>query len=83
MDSASATSFLRWPSTTAVLVTSTALATATLLVLARATLWPRRQKVLRGPLRTVIPRASPAELGALVYQPDEFPGARDVETPVR
>ncbi|UNI14454.1 hypothetical protein JDV02_001083 [Purpureocillium takamizusanense] len=71
---------LRWPSAT-VLVTTTAIATASLLVLARATLWPRKQRVLRSPLRTVLPRASSEELQGLVYRPDEFPGARDVDTP--
>lgn len=79
-------STLRWwwwwsPSAATALVTTTAIATASLLVLARATLWPRRQRVLRSPLRTVIPRASSEELRRLVYQPDEFPGARDVDTP--
>ncbi|PNY28036.1 Serine hydrolase-like protein [Tolypocladium capitatum] len=77
----SAASFLRWPSTTTMLVTTTAVTTASLLALARATLWPRRRKVLRSPLRAVMARASPAELGAMVYRPDELPGARDVDTP--
>lgn len=68
-----AASLLRWPSAT-VLMTTTAIATASLLALARATLWPRRGKVLRGPPRT----------GAAPQAPslDELPGARDVDTPV-
>ncbi|KND94994.1 Serine hydrolase-like protein [Tolypocladium ophioglossoides CBS 100239] len=78
MDSAARS--LAWPSAP-VLVTATALATASLLALARAALWPRRAKVLRGPLQTALPQASPAALAALVYRPDEFPGARDVATP--
>ena len=73
---------LSWPSSTAFVVTTTAVATATLFVAAKAALWPRRQKTLRGPLKTIIPRYAKAELAELAYQPDQFPGAKDVETPV-
>lgn len=75
---------LRWPDIPhpALVATTAAVATASLIVLAKATLWPRRQRILRSPLKTVIPRASEAELNELVYLPDAFPGARDVETPV-
>ncbi|KAL1837512.1 hypothetical protein VTK73DRAFT_4672 [Phialemonium thermophilum] len=38
--------------------------------------------ILPSPLRTFIPTLSAAELAALDYRPDEFPGARDVDTPV-
>jgi hypothetical protein len=48
-----------------------------------STLWPRREKVLPNPLKTgLISRLPDDELKNLVYQPDQFPGARDVETPV-
>lgn len=69
------------PSTAAV-ATTAALVTATILVLSREVLWPRWARVLRSPLRTVLPRLSEAETKRLAYQPDQFPGARDVETPV-
>lgn len=75
---------LRWPDIPhpAVVATTAAVATASLIVVAKATLWPRRRSVLRSPLKTVLPRASREELSELVYLPDAFPGARDVETPV-
>ncbi|KAK8930431.1 hypothetical protein H634G_07451 [Metarhizium anisopliae BRIP 53293] len=74
---------LRWPDIPhpAVVATTAAVATASLIVVAKATLWPRRRSVLRSPLKTVLPRASREELSELVYLPDAFPGARDVETP--
>ena len=73
---------LSWPSSTAFVVTTTAVATATLVVVAKATLWPKRHKTLQSPLKTIIPRYAKAELAELAYQPDQFPGAKDVETPV-
>lgn len=83
----SAGGFLRWtapplPQTTAmaVTVTTTAVATATLLLFARSALWPRWGKVLPNPLKTAAAAADKVE--GLVYRPDAFPGARDVETPV-
>lgn len=86
MDSASAAgSFFRWPSPlpqTAVAVTATAVATATLLLFARSALRPRWGKALPNPLKTTIPRLPRDEVEGLVYQPDAFPGARDVDTPV-
>lgn len=71
-----------WPSSAALVITTTAIATTALLVLTKVSLWPRREKVLPGPLKTVLPRMPRGELEELVYQPDQFPGARDVETPV-
>ncbi|KAH0499468.1 hypothetical protein TgHK011_006665 [Trichoderma gracile] len=82
---AAAGGFFRWtplPQTTAmaVTVTTTAVATATLLLFARSALWPRWGKVLPNPLKTA---ATVDKVGVegLVYRPDAFPGARDVETP--
>lgn len=80
-------SFLRWPSpgpqtAVAVTITATAVATATLLLLARSALRPRWGKALPSPLKTTIPRLPSDEVERLVYQPDAFPGARDVDTPV-
>lgn len=78
MDSNSAAgSFFRWPT-----VTVTVVATATLLLLARSALRPRWGKALPNPLKTTIPRLSRDEIEGLVYRPDAFPGARDVDTPV-
>lgn len=81
MDSTS--SFFRWSplSQTAVAVTTTAVAT-TLLIFARSALWPRWGKALPNPLKTAIPGTPKDEIDGLVYRPDAFPGARDVDTPV-
>ncbi|KAJ4290695.1 hypothetical protein N0V88_006443 [Collariella sp. IMI 366227] len=73
----------QWPSgaNTGIIVASTAIATAALLTVLRNYLWPTQPKVLRSPLRTVLPNLSHDELQKLDYKPDNFPGARDVETP--
>ncbi|KAL2127629.1 hypothetical protein VTI74DRAFT_10385 [Chaetomium olivicolor] len=73
----------QWPSgdNTGIIVASTAIATAALLTVLRNYLWPAQPKVLRSPLRTVLPKLSPDEFDKLEYKPDNFPGARDVETP--
>ncbi|KAL7943435.1 putative alpha/beta hydrolase family protein [Trichoderma barbatum] len=80
MDSTS--SFFRWAplSQTAIAVTTTAVAT-TLLVFVRSALWPRWGKALPNPLKTAIPGRPKEEIDGLVYRPDAFPGARDVDTP--
>lgn len=67
--------------TAAAIITSTAVATLSLLALARLALDPRHPQTLRSPLRTVIPTLTAAELSQLDYAPDAFPGARDVATP--
>jgi pimeloyl-ACP methyl ester carboxylesterase len=68
-------------STTAAIVATTAAATIATLSLLRLALYPRHAQTLKSPLRTVIPSLTPAELDALDYKPDAFPGARDVVTP--
>lgn len=70
-----------WPATAA-LVTATAITTTTFLVLANTVLWPRRGAVLPNPLKTTLPSLPEEEMKALVYRPDQLPGARDVQTPV-
>ena len=68
------------PSTPAVVATTVAV-TISLLYGARFLLYPVRRPVIASPLARV--GALPAgELAALEYQPDHFPGARDVATPV-
>ncbi|KAL7927749.1 hypothetical protein ACQKWADRAFT_317930 [Trichoderma austrokoningii] len=67
---------VRWPQT-AIAVTIT----TTLLLLARSALRPRWGKALPSPLKTTIPRLPRDEVERLAYQPDAFPGARDVDTP--
>ncbi|OAA78067.1 C6 and C2H2 transcription factor RegA-like protein [Akanthomyces lecanii RCEF 1005] len=67
-------------STTAI-ATTAAVITASIFILSREVLWPRWAKVLRSPLKTTLPRLTQDETNQLVYQPDQFPGARDVETP--
>ncbi|EGX94073.1 C6 and C2H2 transcription factor RegA-like protein [Cordyceps militaris CM01] len=66
---------------TAAIATTAAVVTASIFILSREVLWPRWAKVLRSPLKTTIPRLTKEETRQLVYQPDQFPGARDVETP--
>ncbi|KAK0389399.1 hypothetical protein NLU13_2974 [Sarocladium strictum] len=73
-----------WPAepSTSLIVTTTAIATIGALFLGRAAGWPSRPKVLANPLKT-FPKGSQRreELGKLIYRPDTFPGARDVNTP--
>jgi pimeloyl-ACP methyl ester carboxylesterase len=75
-----ADTWARPPTTAALLVTATAVATASLLFLARASLWPRRPAVLPGPRSAALPRAARDELERLVGG-NALPGARDVDTP--
>ncbi|KAI5927744.1 Alpha/Beta hydrolase protein [Camillea tinctor] len=63
------------------IIATTVVTTVALLSLARISLWPRKSEIIRGPLTTSVPRLSEAERAAIPYQPDHFPGARDVETP--
>ncbi|OAA67509.1 C6 and C2H2 transcription factor RegA-like protein [Cordyceps fumosorosea ARSEF 2679] len=65
----------------AAIATTAAMVTASILILSREVLWPRWAKVLRSPLKTTLPRLSEEEARHLVYKPDVFPGARDVDTP--
>ncbi|KAK5990312.1 hypothetical protein PT974_08579 [Cladobotryum mycophilum] len=78
-------SLTRWPVVpqTTLAITATAVATASLLLFAKAALWPRWDKVLANPLKAGAAggRVSEEELKGMVYHPDSFPGARDVETP--
>ena len=68
---------------TALVVTTTVLSTVAFLAIARALLYPVRPKTIRNPLKAgVYDKANADKLKNLVYQPDQFPGARDVETPV-
>ncbi|KAI5866887.1 alpha/beta-hydrolase [Durotheca rogersii] len=62
-------------------VATTVVTTVALLSLARLALWPKKQAVILGPLRTSIPRLSKAEIDEVPYPPGAFPGARDVSTP--
>ncbi|KAK4042433.1 Alpha/Beta hydrolase protein [Parachaetomium inaequale] len=66
---------------TGLIVAGTAIATATLLSLLRSYLWPTPPKIVSSPLRSVLPKLSQDEFDKLEYKPDNFPGARDVETP--
>ncbi|KAF5554288.1 2-hydroxy-6-oxo-6-phenylhexa-2,4-dienoate hydrolase [Fusarium napiforme] len=67
---------------TALVVTTTVLSTVAFLAFARALLYPVRPKTIRNPLKAgVYDKANADKLKNLVYQPDQFPGARDVETP--
>ncbi|KAI1804057.1 alpha/beta-hydrolase [Daldinia bambusicola] len=65
---------------TAVIAT-TVVTTVALFSLARHTLWPEKRAVIPGPLTTSLPKLSEAARAEIPYQPDAFPGARDVVTP--
>lgn len=77
MDSDSA-----WSPSATLVITATAVITASLISLGSVALWPRKEKVLPSPLRTVIPNLPSEEVEALAYHPAQFPGASDVRTPV-
>lgn len=69
-------------SKTMAIVATTVVATISALSLARYALYPTRKPVIPGPLTTSLPKLPKAELEKVPYQPDHFPGARDVVTPV-
>jgi hypothetical protein len=70
-------------SSSVLLVTTTAVSTVATLSFLRWYLYPAHEKIMPSPLKTVIPHLSKDEVAKLEYAPDAFPGARDVETPVR
>lgn len=80
----------RWSWSDSTVTTATAVAAAAaaaaVVVVTGTALWPRRRlrrdRPLRNPLLTTMPGMSEEERRQLVYQPDQFPGARDVDTPV-
>ncbi|KAK4097523.1 alpha/beta-hydrolase [Parathielavia hyrcaniae] len=66
---------------TGLVVAGTAIATAVSLSLLHRYLWPTQPKIARSPLRSLLPKLSQDDFDKLEYKPDNFPGARDVETP--
>ncbi len=68
--------------TTTVIAASAAVASMAFVALARWMLYPDHGKVIPSPLKTLLPSLAPDEIARLEYKPDDFPGARDVETPV-
>lgn len=67
----------------ALVVTTTVFSTIVFLAVAHTLLYPVRPKTLRNPLKEgVYDKSNADKVKNLVYQPDQFPGARDVETPV-
>lgn len=72
-----------WTASPVTVAATAAIATATIFIVSRDILWPKWAKVLKSPLKTTLPRMKKEEVACLSYQPDQFPGARDVETPVR
>lgn len=67
---------------TTLVVASTVVATVSVLALLRSKLYPTRPSIMPSPLKTLLPKLSGHEKKELLYGPDYFPGARDVETPV-
>ncbi|KAK8083192.1 hypothetical protein PG996_001973 [Apiospora saccharicola] len=68
-------------SSTAAIVATTVVTMVVCLSLFRYSLYPHRKHILPGPLTTSLPYLTKDEIKDLPYQPDHFPGARDVETP--
>lgn len=68
---------------TAAIVATTVVATLSFLSLARLGLYPNWGTAIPNPLKTKIPTLTNDEVKKLPYHPDYFPGARDVDTPVR
>jgi pimeloyl-ACP methyl ester carboxylesterase len=68
-------------SRTVAIVATTVVTTVALLSLARTVLYPWRPQIIKGPLDTQLAKLSAAQTKALLYTPDQFPGARDVKTP--
>ena len=68
--------------TAIMIVATTVVTTLTALVLAWRFLYPRRPLVIQSPLAEVVSGRKPSAVEELEYHPDEFPGARDVDTPV-
>ncbi|KAF9880025.1 hypothetical protein CkaCkLH20_02836 [Colletotrichum karsti] len=68
------------PRTVAVVAT-TVFTTLSLLALARRGLYPKWGSAIPNPLKTKMPQLTTDEVKKLVYRPDHFPGARDVDTP--
>ncbi|KAM0559671.1 hypothetical protein ACHAPJ_004195 [Fusarium lateritium] len=67
---------------TALVATTTIFSTIVFIILARALLYPARRSTINNPLKEgVYDKSNADKLKNLVYQPDQFPGARDVETP--
>jgi hypothetical protein len=67
----------------ALVVTTTVFSTIIFLAVARTLLYPVQPKTLRNPLKEGgYGKSNADKVKNLVYQPDQFPGARDVETPV-
>ncbi len=71
------------PAAAIMVAASAAVTTVALLLLARRSLYPDHGRVIPGPHKTALPHLSKAEYDRMEYKPDAFPGARDVETPVR
>jgi hypothetical protein len=68
---------------TALVATTTVISTVVFLAIARSLLYPVQPKTIRNPLKLgVYDKLDADKVKNLVYQPDQFPGARDVETPV-
>ncbi|KAF5662392.1 2-hydroxy-6-oxo-6-phenylhexa-2,4-dienoate hydrolase [Fusarium heterosporum] len=67
---------------TVLVAATTVFSTIVFLAIARALLYPVQPKTLRNPLKTgVYDKSNADKVKNLVYQPDQFSGARDVETP--
>ncbi|KAM0196622.1 hypothetical protein ACHAPA_001507 [Fusarium lateritium] len=67
---------------TVLVVTTTIFSTIVFLAIARTLLYPVQPKTLTNPLKEgVYDKSNADKVKNLVYQPDQFPGARDVETP--
>lgn len=66
-----------------VIVGATIATTLALSLVAREALQGKQERIIRSPRETILSKLTEMEKNELPYPPDSFPGARDVDTPVR
>jgi len=67
---------------TAFIVGASVVTTFAVLTVSRLAFQGKKEKILRSPRATLLPKLSEAEREALRYPPDVLPGGRDVNSPV-
>ena len=71
------------PARISFVIGSSVAVTLAVVAIARLALHSTPRKIVPSPRATLLPKLSKAEQEDLPYPPDVFPGARDVESPVR
>ena len=67
----------------AYIIGASVVTTFAVMTVSRLAFQGKQEKIIRSPRATLLPKLSKAEIAALSYPPDVFPGGRDVESPVR